>query len=174
MGGWYAVREQICPLDPVGWPDLFQCSGVLNTYLGDQFSRVPDRLLDSIIDDALATLVLETYAFRREDLAFIDLAYGPLTDLALQDDTEDWLRRPPPEPRTSSAAPSATSSIPSRQAPANGRSSRTYMGPQSAGDLAAPGQQRHGGVVAVQRSASSTWARISAWIGSSAAAQAPT
>jgi hypothetical protein len=30
--------------------------------------------------------VLETYAFRRSDFAFIDVAYGPLTDIALADD----------------------------------------------------------------------------------------
>lgn len=36
-----------------------------------------------------SSLVLDTYAFRKEDLAFIDRAQGPLTDIALQDDRED-------------------------------------------------------------------------------------
>ena len=31
--------------------------------------------------------VLDTYAFRASDLAFIDVAFGPLTDIALQDST---------------------------------------------------------------------------------------
>ena len=31
--------------------------------------------------------VLSTFAFRRSDFAFIDVAYGPLTDIALADDT---------------------------------------------------------------------------------------
>lgn len=35
------------------------------------------------------SLVLDTYAFRREDFAFIDVVQGPLTDIALQDDGED-------------------------------------------------------------------------------------
>ena len=30
--------------------------------------------------------VLETFAFRSSDFAFIDVAYGPLTDIALADD----------------------------------------------------------------------------------------
>ena len=30
--------------------------------------------------------VLETYAFRTSDFVFIDVAYGPLTDIALADD----------------------------------------------------------------------------------------
>jgi hypothetical protein len=31
--------------------------------------------------------VLSTFAFRRSDFAFIDVACGPLTDIALADDT---------------------------------------------------------------------------------------
>lgn len=31
--------------------------------------------------------VLSTFAFRRSDFAFIDVAFGPLTDIALADDT---------------------------------------------------------------------------------------
>jgi hypothetical protein len=31
--------------------------------------------------------VLDTFAFRRSDFAFIDVAFGPLTDIALADDT---------------------------------------------------------------------------------------
>ena len=31
--------------------------------------------------------VLSTFAFRRSDFAFIDVAYGPVTDIALADDT---------------------------------------------------------------------------------------
>ncbi len=30
--------------------------------------------------------ILDTYAFRSSDFAFIDVAYGPLTDIALADD----------------------------------------------------------------------------------------
>ncbi|MES2143764.1 MAG: hypothetical protein V4516_05270 [Pseudomonadota bacterium] len=33
------------------------------------------------------TRILETYAFRASDFAFIDITHGPLTDIALADDT---------------------------------------------------------------------------------------
>ena len=81
--------------------------------LETKLSVVPDRLLDSIIDDALVVAVgrlnqylpisvsidisagnlpefqrvLLTFAFRRSDFAFIDVAYGPVTAIALADDT---------------------------------------------------------------------------------------